>query len=240
MARRRFFVDRILDGQAVLAGDDARHLAKVLRAQIGQRYELSDNRSVHLAEIVEIARDRVRFRILEPVESPLPSFRVTLLASLIRFDRFEWMVEKATELGVDAILPLHAARSEAGLLEAARKRVARWRKLARESSQQARRTTLPEILPPAALEGVAAQRFTYRYALEEKPGAANLWRALPPPELRRAGDAVALLVGPEGGWTEPERLLLAASWTPVSLGPLILRAETAAVAALAIVTNLWR
>src|SRR5262249_53805513 len=151
-ARRRFFVDSFEDGFAVLRGDDARHLARVLRAEAGQQYELSDNHKVRLAEIVHASPSEVRFRLLGDVQSPALPLRVTVVASLIKFDRFEWLVEKATELGAAAILPVAAARSEAGLLEASRKRVERWRKIARESSQQARRVTQPEILPPERLD----------------------------------------------------------------------------------------
>ena len=239
MARRRFFVDRIAHGEAALGGEDARHLATVLRAHPGQIYELSDSRSVYLAEIVEVAGDRVRFRVLEPVAQFPPPVRVTLLASLIKFDRFEWLVEKATELGVEAVIPIAAARSEKGLWEAARKRGERWRRIARESSQQSRRASLPAIHQPARLESLAADNFCYRYVLDEAPGAPQLGKVLPPAGARRPEDTVAVLIGPEGGWTEQERGALASAWTPVSLGGLILRAETAAVAALAVVTNAW-
>ena len=239
MARRRFFVDRIADGEAALGGEDALHLGKVLRARPGQQYELSDGRGVYLAEIVEVAGDRVRFRVLEPVAHSEPAARVTLLASLIKFDRFEWLVEKATELGVETIVPIGAARSEKGLWEAGHKRVERWRRIARESSQQARRAKLPAIEEPRRIGRVPAGDFRYRYVLEETPGATPLGKALPPAELRRRDDAVAVLIGPEGGWTEREREALDSVWQPVSLGGLILRAETAAIAALAIVNDAW-
>src|SRR6266849_6284400 len=121
MARRRFFVETIRDGAAELTGEDAQHLARVLRAEVGQRFELSDNRAAWLAEIREIRKDRISFQVLELVESAEAPVNALLIASLIKFDRFEWMVEKGTELGVAAILPAAADRSEKGLLEAARK-----------------------------------------------------------------------------------------------------------------------
>jgi len=111
MARRRFFVDSFQDGLAELSGEDARHLSRVLRAEAGQQFELSDNRSVQLAEIVEVSPRLVRFRLIRDLPCPELSVRVTLLAALIKFDRFEWMVEKATELGVAAILPVEAERT---------------------------------------------------------------------------------------------------------------------------------
>jgi 16S rRNA (uracil1498-N3)-methyltransferase len=238
MARRRFFVPSIRAGQAALQGPEARRLMRVLRAQVGQRFELSDNHSVCLAEIEAITEDQVRFRVLEPLPPEAPRLHVTLFAALVKFERFEWMLEKATELGVAAMVPILAERSEKGLELAARKRLQRWRKIAIEASQQARRARLPELLPPASFAQAVAHSSPYRYFLEEQPGPPPLAAALPP--HRQASDTVALLVGPEGGWTDPERALAAqAGWVSVSLGPHILRTETAALAALAILSSAW-
>jgi 16S rRNA (uracil1498-N3)-methyltransferase len=237
MARRRFFVDQLRDGAAELRGDDARHLARVLRAEPGQKYEISDGRSVWLAEIAEARGDRVVFRGIEPVVSPELPVRITLLASLIKFDRFEWVVEKATELGVARIVPVAAARSEKGLFEASRKRAERWARIAREAGQQSRRLRAPEVLPAVRFDTALTESADARYYLEECT-APPLSGCLP--AVRTAGSHVALLVGPEGGWTDSERQMAAqAAWLPVSLGPLVLRAETAAAAAVAIVLNVW-
>lgn len=240
MARRRFFVDRIHGGEAELTGDDARHLARVLRAGPGQRYELSDNHSAYLAEISAVSPRRIAFRILEPLPAEAPAPAIALFAALIKFDRFEWLVEKATELGVARIVPVNAARAEKGLAAAAAKRAERWRKIARESSQQARRVRMPEIAPLAEFTASLTASSGYRYFLEEQPGASPLLRALPPEPARSAEDAISILTGPEGGWTDDERAQAKhAGWIPVSLGPNILRAETAAIAALAVCGNAW-
>jgi 16S rRNA (uracil1498-N3)-methyltransferase len=240
LARRRFFVDRIHGGEAELTGEEARHLARVLRAEAGQRYELSDNHCAYLAEISTVDDRRVTFRILEPLPAGAPSPRITLYAALIKFDRFEWLVEKATELGVSGIVPMNAARAEKGLASAAAKRAERWRKIARESSQQARRVQSPEIAPPAEFSAALTDASRHRYFLEEQPGAPPFLHALPPGPDRKSEDAIAILTGPEGGWTDRERSLARdVGWTPVSLGHHILRAETAAIAALAICSNAW-
>src|SRR5258706_10379931 len=154
LARRRFFVEDIHGGTAELRGDEARHLTRVLRVEPGQRFEISDNERAFLAEIEEARGERVVFRVLEPLVSPPLPVRVTLCAALIKFDRFEWMVEKATELGVERILPVEAARTEKGLFEASRKRTERWVRVARESSQQSRRVRVPEILAAVRFEKV--------------------------------------------------------------------------------------
>lgn len=237
MARRRFFVDEVRKGRAVLTGDDARHLRQVLRAEAGQRYEICDNRSVYLAEIENIRKDEVSFQVLETVPVEESPVRLTLLLALTKFDRFEWALEKATELGAETIVPVEAARSEKGLEHAAPKRLERWRKIVRESSQQARRARMPEVPEPVRLEQALSDTGPHRYFLDEAGGEPLLSAV---PRDRAQGDEVRLAVGPEGGWTEEERELAARlGWTRVSLGPMILRAETAAIAASAVVLSAW-
>jgi 16S rRNA (uracil1498-N3)-methyltransferase len=236
--RRRFFVDDVRNGKAQIEGDEARHLTRVLRVEVGQRYEISDNTNVYLAEIEAARKESVIFRTLEKLPAAPLSARIELYAALIKFDRFEWIVEKATELGVTEIVPVEAARSDRGLEKAAAKRVERWRRIALEASQQSRRAVLPEIAEPVPLTEVLARAGTVRYALDENPAVLPLMNALP--TVRAAQDTVAILTGPEGGWTEEERACFsAAGWIPVSMGPLILRAETAVIAALAVISQAW-
>jgi 16S rRNA (uracil1498-N3)-methyltransferase len=240
MARRRFLVDQLHDNTAEIRGDDAHHLARVLRAEPGRQYEISDGTCVYLAEVSAVEKDRVSFRLIEALDTPPAPVRLTLVAALIKFDRFEWLVEKATELGAAAIVPVNAARSEKGLLEAAGKRAVRWRRIAHESSQQARRVRPPEIKEPQELGAVLAALSGDGYFLEEKPGAPPLLAVLPPAGKRQGSNSIALATGPEGGWTDAERSAAATSgWTSVSLGPLILRAETAAVAAAGLLIHAW-
>jgi 16S rRNA (uracil1498-N3)-methyltransferase len=229
--RRRFFVEQVRNGRAELSGDDARHLTRVLRVEPGQRYEISDNRNVYLAEIETARKEHVIFRTLEKMNAPPPAPKLILLAAIFKFDHFEWMIEKATELGVAQIVPVEATRSERGLERAAQKRVERWRRIALESSQQSRRAFLPEIEEPIAFDEALALQATHRVVLDEDPEAPRLIA----PAVHVA-DSIAIFIGPEGGWTEEERgEFVAAGWTRASLGPLILRAETAAIAALAII-----
>jgi 16S rRNA (uracil1498-N3)-methyltransferase len=238
LARRRFFVDEISGDRAELAGDDARHLARVLRAEVGQRYEISDNHHAYLAEIAEIAAQRVTFRILDPIPEEDATVEIFLLSALIKFDRFEWLIEKATELGVARILPVIAERSEKGLDLAAAKRIERWKKIAREASQQARRVSMPEIMLPEAFDAAVSRTLPHRYFLDEQSGPNSLARILQAQPVGITQDVSAILTGPEGGWTDRERLLAGREgWKPVSLGPRILRAETAAIAALAVLSQ---
>jgi 16S rRNA (uracil1498-N3)-methyltransferase len=236
--RRRFFVDEVRNGRAQITGEEARHLSRVLRVEAGQRFEISDNRNVYLAEIESARKESVIFRTLEKLPAAAPSARFELYAALIKFDRFEWIVEKATELGVTEIVPIEATRSERGLEKAAAKRLERWRRIALEASQQSRRAHLPAIEEPISLADAMARSATHRYVLDENPGAVPLFQALP--AGRTDQDTVAILTGPEGGWTEDEHGCFgAAGWIPVSMGPLILRAETAVIAALGVITQAW-
>jgi len=240
MARRRFLVDQVHDDTAEIRGDDARHLARVLRAEPGQQYEISDGANIYLAEISAVGKDRVAFRLIEALETPPAPVHLKLVAALIKFDRFEWLVEKATEMGAAAILPVNAARSERGLLKAAEKRAGRWRRIAHESSQQARRVRPPEFGEPQELSAALLVLSGDGYFLDEKPGAPPLLAVLPPPAQRHRSDSIALATGPEGGWTDTERARAVASgWKPVSLGPLILRAETAAILATGLLIHAW-
>src|SRR5262245_1755231 len=143
--RRRFFVDEVRNGQAHVEGDAARHLTNVLRVEVGQRYEISDNRNVYLAEVTSARKVDVVFETVEKLPPEPERARITLCAALVKFDHFEWMIEKATELGVAEIVPVIATRTERGLDRAAEKRIERWRRIGMEASQQSRRAHLPEI-----------------------------------------------------------------------------------------------
>ena len=237
MARRRFFVEAIERGYAQINDQDAHHLTRVLRVEPGQKFEISDNLHVYLAEVETARKDLVRFRILDQIDAAEPVVHTALFAALIKFERFEWLIEKATELGVSEITPVQTERSEKGLEAAAAKRVTRWQRIAREASEQSRRARLPIIESPIDLAETLRMEADHRYALDEaeaRPILSVFPDACPP------GDRAALLVGPEGGWTERERTAIAAAgWTAASLGNNILRAETAAIAALAIVNAAW-
>ena len=232
--RRRFFVSEVRLGQAEIEGEEAQHLTRVLRVEPGQRYEISDNNNVYLAEIETARKSHVVFRTLEKLPPEAPAVRITLCAALIKFDHFEWMIEKATELGVSEIIPVQAVRSEHGLERAAQKRRERWQRIALEASQQSRRAHLPEIAEVQSFEQAVAASATYRYVLDEEPGGMSLSHALP--ASRTVEDTVAVLIGPEGGWTEDEREQFA-GWTRVHLNTPVLRAETAALATLAILRD---
>jgi 16S rRNA (uracil1498-N3)-methyltransferase len=236
--RRRFFVDRFEGTAAVLRGEAAHHLGRVLRAEPGQLYELSDGESVWLARTQDIGRDAVEFALMERLPALLPPLHITLLLAIVKFDRFEWAIEKATELGADEIFPLAAERSEKGLVAASAKRAARWKKILLESAQQSRRLRVPvlrEVAKPR--DAFRADRSQLRLLLSERTGAKPMRELLEPspPDGQETDTAsLAIAIGPEGGWTDAE--FIAASeygFAEAALGINILRTETAVCAALA-------
>jgi 16S rRNA (uracil1498-N3)-methyltransferase len=238
MARRMFYASRMRGGRAWIEGETARHLRRVLRVEPGMRFDLSDGEQLYLAAVSGIGTDEVEFDLIEALAAPPMPARTHLLAALLKIDHFEWMIEKATELGVERITPVYSARCDKGLDQAAVKRMDRWRRIIFESGQQSRRVRLPELGEPLRLKQALATEGDVRLWLEEQRDATPLLAALAP--ARTASDRALLLCGPEGGWDDAERALAReCGWTAVSLGPLVLRAETAALAALAVVNAAW-
>src|SRR5512140_2213995 len=126
MARRMFYVEEVKGGRAVLTGETANHLRRVLRAEEGQQYEIAADGSLYLAEIASFGRETIHFNIVAELPVRPQPVNLHLYLSLIKFDHFESVLEKATELGVSGITPVFALRSEKGLFAAAQKRAARW------------------------------------------------------------------------------------------------------------------
>ncbi len=228
MTRRRWIADRVEGDRAFLLGPNANHLFRVLRVKIGQEFDVAAD-VLRSAKVVFASHDQVEFELGAEIESAaLP--QITVYLSIFKFDRLEWALEKLTELGVSHIVPMIAQRTEEHLTKAAAKRVERWRKIAREASQQARRIAPPEIAEPAALKKAIALEQGSRIVLSEVEEHLSLKAA-----LRECKPPLALAFGPEGGWSEAElELFNAAGWKTASLGHTILRAETAAIAALAV------
>lgn len=236
--RRRFFVDAFAGGTACLTGEAAHHLGRVLRAEPGQLYELSDASSVFLARIERVSADRIDFALLEKLPAPAASPDISILIAIVKFDRFEWALEKATELGANMIVPLAAERSEKALVSAAAKRAVRWGKILLESAQQAR------CLRPPSLAGVMRPAAVFdeseaplKVLFSERSGAPPVQAVFKEAASKIVGNApqqIALAFGPEGGWTEEEfEAARAAGFREASLGTNILRTETAVIAGLA-------
>lgn len=234
MTRRRWIADTWTSTTASLTGDQASHLARVLRAEPGQVFDVVAGGFLHRAEVTSVSDQEVLFTLHEELEADA-ALPLHLLLAVFKFDHMEWAIEKATELGVARITPILARRTEKHLALAATKRAERWRRIALEASKQSRRTDIPEIAAPATLKAALEQEQSpTRILLSETEQDTPLFAAL----TAATSADTALAIGPEGGWTLEEMALFTThGWTPVTLGPRILRAETAAIAAIAIVSS---
>ncbi len=238
--RRRFFVQEFEGRSAILRGEAAHHVGRVLRAEAGQLYELSDGQCLWLARTESVGRDEVQFTLVEKLPAALALVQIDLLLAIVKFDRFEWALEKATELGAEEVAPLAADRSEKGLIAASETRSERWKRILAESAQQARRFRIPELKDAAKpRDGFRASAASLKLLLSERGGARPLREVLEPAApLRAEGDVarVAVAIGPEGGWTDAEFAAAGeCGFAEVALGANILRTETAVCAALAAV-----
>lgn len=229
MTRRRWIADRVEGDRAWLLGQNAHHLFRVLRAEAGQQFDIAADGVLRVGTITLATSEKVEFHLGEEVKSEaLPEIHVYV--SIFKFDRMEWALEKLTELGVAHIVPVIATRTAQHLAKAAEARVERWRKIAREASQQARRVAPPEIAAPVRITAVKKESDTAGIVLSEVEDSVSLKAA-----VAGCRPPLALAFGPEGGWTPEElQLLESAGWKPASLGQTILRAETAAIAAVAV------
>jgi len=226
----RFFLATPPQGQsALLEGDEARHLARVLRAKVGDAVTLFDGRGrAWEAHVANLGRDRVTLDLGAALPAtPPPAVPVTLAVALPKGDRQKWMVEKLTELGVARLVPLITTRGVAEATDAARIRLERG---VIEACKQCGRDTLMEIGPATPLADLlAAPPSGTRTLLADPHGR-------PPEAILAAGPtgAIVVLVGPEGGFTAEEVTVAeAAGCERVTFGRHILRIETAAIAAAA-------
>jgi len=235
MTRRRFIADEVSGDRAALIGEHADHLVRVLRARVGQDFDIATGSTVRRGRISFVDDARVDFDLGEEISGTRQA-EITLVLAVFKFDRMEWAIEKCTELGVARIVPIIARRTDAHLAAASAKRVERWQRIARQAAEQSRRAAPPEIAVPVKLAAALDLAGALRIVLAESEEQTLLRDAVKP---QTGEDGIVLAVGPEGGWTEGElQSFRQSGWTPASLGGTILRAETAAIAATAVAASL--
>jgi 16S rRNA (uracil1498-N3)-methyltransferase len=231
MTRRRWIADEVSGNQAALVGAHAAHLAVVLRARVGQCFDVAAGETLRSGRITSVTPERVEFELGEEIPVSATA-NITLLLAIFKFDRMEWAVEKCAELGVARIIPVIARRTDPHLVRAVEKRVERWRRLGQQASEQSRRTAVIIVNDPVKPKDAASLGAPTRIVLAESERQVMLKDAL---QSHSPSDELLLAVGPEGGWTEDEiGIFSRAGWISASLGSTILRAETAAIVATAI------
>ena len=248
MTRRRFYAppeafSSDLD-TLTLQSDEARHLREVLRLRPGDRVHVFNGVGNEFdCSIEESRKDTARLKVLMEVtparpESPL---HMTLALALLKSDKFDLVVQKATELGVASIVPVATKLADVRLRDDsdANKRVTRWQRIALEASKQSGRALVPEVVQPisfAKLVQAADVSGEQRLMFSEREGQSLEMNAILNGEQRQ----ITALVGPEGGWTDEEiSMALDSSWSVVTLGGRTLRAETAAITVVVLLQHLY-
>ncbi len=233
MTRRRWIADEVSGNHAALTRAHAVHLIRMLRARVGQEFDIVAGSVVRSGRVVTIAEGRVEFELGDELPAQSHIRDIILLLAIFKFDRMEWAIEKATELGVAGIVPLIVKRTDAHLASAAAKRVERWRRSALQAAEQSRRAAPPRVANPAKFGYGLNLPGAVRIVLSELEQQMQLRDAVS--EQEGPGE-ILLAIGPEGGWAQEELdLFQGAGWISASLGSTILRAETAAIAAIAVV-----
>lgn len=220
-----------------ITGPLLHHLRESLRLHQGEPLTVTDDRGIrYRTEIVEITAKQLIGRILETTTAPARTSPSLILAqALLKGDKMDWVIQKATELGVDRILPIHAIHSVVKLrTDRADHQLARWQRIALEAAQQSECWSVPHIDDPATFSQLVTGRDTFssKIILAERSKGTSLQTIPLPTGLH---DTMLLLIGPEGGWSLEElSLALDQGYTAITLGTRILRAETAAIAAISI------
>lgn len=232
----RFFIDGTADGRAYIAGADALHIAKALRMRPGEALTLCDGKGTDFEGVLETVTDRqvtVRITVSRPSQAE-PTLAVTLYQGLPKGDKMDWIVQKAVELGVTAVVPVATRRSVARLEGKADKKQERWQRIAAAAAGQCGRGILPAVERPLSWNQ-ALSRLSGEPALVFYEGGGRPLRELVTPSTRR----LSVFVGPEGGF-DPEEIdaFRRQGGGVATLGPRILRCETAPLAALTLLMHL--
>lgn len=234
----RFFVkkDNVSDSKVIITDADIKHIVNVLRKGIGDILEVSDGEgNKYTVKITSISKDQIIADILEKQVECSSKINVTLYQSLPKAGKMDLIIQKCTELGVEKIVPFISKRTVVNIDNKAQdKKVQRWRKIAVEACKQCNRTTIPNISTIYTLEEVLREINTYDLSLlayeKEKSSMKQILKE------NRDSRNIAIIVGPEGGFEESEvKRLTDKGVRSITLGPRILRTETAGMAMLCIV-----
>jgi 16S rRNA (uracil1498-N3)-methyltransferase len=234
----RYFLPADQWATCALHGDEAHHCANVMRQSAGAEISLLDGAGrTGRAKLTSVTKREVQFTLLEEHRAPAPACEITLVQALIKGDNMEWVIEKAAELGATRIVPFIAQRSVVRLSTEDRlKKQQKWQRLALEACKQCGQPWLPAIAAPCSFAEALALISDTDLRL-----VASLENAAPTRLRTELPHSAAVLLGPEGDFTAEEYAALrSAGCQPWSLGPLVLRSETAAICALSILGYHWR
>jgi 16S rRNA (uracil1498-N3)-methyltransferase len=239
---QRYFVEpaNIIDNEVTIQGSDVHHIRNVMRFSIGDSLGICPNDgTLRLARITAIEKSKVTAAIFKTIIENQPEHKITIAQALIRKDRFEWFLEKATELGVTKIIPTRFARSIVQIDEnKSTAKLERYRMIVKEASEQSERNVMPLITAFTDLPDIDYSRYDMIFYASERDQKASLIRDVLAKHLKSG--KYLFLVGPEGGITDDEVSLLEAKGAiPISLGSRILRSETAGIMVMSAILSQW-
>lgn len=237
MSLARFYLPEIDEG--ALTGDEAKHCSQVMRRRVGDWIRVFDGKGTEAkAEIVSISAKRVEIRVLEKQDTPSPPVSISLIQAIPKGANMELIIEKAVELGVNAIWPVLTERTVVKLdTKEAQKKQEKWQRVALEACKQCGQNWLPEVHLPEAfgkiLEHLPALDAKIIAAIQpDSRSVKAILSAMPPPK------SAALCIGPEGDFTPAEYVLARErGFAPMTLGPLVLRVETATLYAVSVLSH---
>lgn len=223
----------------VLRGEEWHHARNVLRSEPGEKLVVFDGKGTeYLAEIVEAANKEAKLKILNKSKSPRPPYQITLAQALPKSKAMDYIIQKATELGVVEIIPVLSERSVIKLDEKdIDSKIQRWMEIAIEAAKQCGLNWLPKISKPKTAKEVTELRRSYKLAYigSLQPDAKRLWHYIP--EIQSVGKETIIMIGPEGDFTPAELgFARSAGFNPLSLGPMVLRCDTAAIYAISTIS----
>ncbi len=248
MTSNRFFIKKndIHSCTLLLYGDEHHHLSRVARVKPEEKVWLFDEQGTnYLAKVEEIRKDMTRMSILQTLDKNKPKIKITLAQALLKSKKMDLIIQKSTELAVTNIIPVITARTIVKVEEKIQKKIERWKKIALEAVKQSQKSFLPSISSPMPVEKLVEGRGEEKKLLLSENKGKYLRDILiesSGSELKmpKPPSSVLILVGPEGGWTdEEERFMLNNGYEAVSLGKQTLRAETAALYSLVLISHFW-
>ena len=226
---QRYFKDKIDSEIITLSKDDSYHIKKVMRMRLNDKIELVSNKVCYIAEIVDINSELVAVKIIEEKEeNPELGIKVTLVQSLVKEQKMDFIIQKATELGVSEIIPYEATRSVVKRNDKIDKKIVRWQSIAKEASEQSKRVIIPKINEVLSLdELIKLDSYDVKILCTVRENSKNIKNVL---SNVKTNDTMLFVVGPEGGFTEKEEeIMINNGFITISLGSSVLRSETVAL-----------
>ena len=248
MTSNRFFVKKsdIKSSTFFLYGNEHHHLSRVARIKPEEKVWLFDEEGTnYLAKVEEIRKDVTRMSILQTLDKNKPKIKITLAQALLKSKKMDLIIQKSTELAVTNIIPVITSRTIVKVEEKIQKKIERWKKIALEAVKQSQKFFLPSISPPMTIEKLVERKGDEKKLLLSENKGKYLRDILiesSSSELKvpKPPSSVLILIGPEGGWTdEEEKFILSNGYEAVSLGEQTLRAETAALCSLVLISHFW-